>query len=143
MTQCHEDESEAAVLAALGLLKLGRGPMFTFPLTEEAQDESAPLHVQTHTIYSTHTCTVTGLRCIKQPVQRITAEIKAISVGLHVSLTNTSPRFGQVLKPVLDYIPESNLAEIKLFPHESKEGKRIKTRVYRKATYGKTRTDVV
>lgn len=67
VTQCHEDESEAAELAAPGPLQLGRGPVFTFPLTEEAQDESAPLHVQTHTIYSTHTCTVPDLRCIKQP----------------------------------------------------------------------------
>lgn len=68
MTQCHEDESEAAVLAALGPLELGQGPVFTFPLTEEAQDERAPLHVQTHTIYSTHTCAVTDLRCVKRPV---------------------------------------------------------------------------
>lgn len=72
VTQCHEDgdESEAAVLAAPGPAELGQGPVFTFPLTEEAQDESAPLHVQMHTIYSTRTCTVTGLRCIKQPVHR-------------------------------------------------------------------------
>lgn len=70
VTQCHEDESEAAVLAALGPLELGQGPVFTFPLTEEAQDERAPLHVQTHTIYSTHTCAVTDLRCVKQPVHR-------------------------------------------------------------------------
>lgn len=70
VTQWHEDESEAAVLAALGPAELGQGPMFTFPLTEEAQDERAPLHVQTHTIYSTHTCTVTDLCCIEQPVHR-------------------------------------------------------------------------
>lgn len=70
VTQCHEDESEAAVLAALGPAELGQGPLFTFPLAEEAQDERAPLHVQTHTIYSTHTCTVTDLRCVEQPVHR-------------------------------------------------------------------------
>lgn len=70
VTQCHEDETEAAALAAQGPVGLGQGPVFTFPLTEEAQDERAPLHVQTHTIYSTHTCTVTDLRCIKQPVTK-------------------------------------------------------------------------
>lgn len=70
VTQCHEDETEAAALAAQGPVGLGQGPVFTFPLTEEAQDERAPLHVQTHTIYSTHTCTVTDLRRIKQPVTK-------------------------------------------------------------------------
>lgn len=32
--------------------------------------------------------------------------------------------------------------EIKVFLHESKEGKRIETQVYKQATYGKTRADV-
>lgn len=66
MTQCHEDETAAAALAARGPLELGRGPVFTFPLTEEAQDERAPLHVQTHTIYSTRTCTAPDLRRVQR-----------------------------------------------------------------------------
>lgn len=88
-----------------------------------------------HTRARSQTCAASSSLCT---VDRITSEIKLISLHLHVSLTNTSLRFRQVLKPVLDYIPESNLAEMKLFLHESKEGKRIKTPVYGQATYGKT-----
>lgn len=30
-------------------MELGRGPVFTFPLAEEVQDERAPMRAQTHT----------------------------------------------------------------------------------------------
>lgn len=41
---------------AMGLMEFGWEPMFTFPLTEEAKDERAPLHTDT---YPLHTCTAT------------------------------------------------------------------------------------
>lgn len=93
-----------------------------------------------HTRAQSQTCAASSSLCT---VDWIPPEIQAISSRWCVSLTNTSLRFSQVSGPVLDYIPESNLAEIKLFLHESKEGKRIKTQAYRQATYGKTRTDVI
>lgn len=40
------------MLEALRLMMLGQGPMFTFSLTEKAQDERALLHTQKHTIYT-------------------------------------------------------------------------------------------
>lgn len=35
-----------------GPMELGRGPMFTFPLTEEAQDERASLHTDTYRLHT-------------------------------------------------------------------------------------------
>lgn len=93
-----------------------------------------------HTRAQSQTCAASSSLCTVDP---ITAEIKARRLRLRVSLANTSLRFSQVLNSGFDDIPESNLAEIKLFLHESEEGKRIKTRVSRQATYGKTRADVI
>lgn len=93
-----------------------------------------------HTRAQSQTCAASSSLCTVDP---ITAEIKARRLRLRVSLANTSLRFSQVLKSGFDDIPESNLAEIKPFLHESEEGKRIKTRVSRQATYGKTRADVI
>lgn len=41
----------AAAPEALELMELGRGPVFTFPLAEEAQDERAAERAQTHTVH--------------------------------------------------------------------------------------------
>lgn len=42
----------AAAPEALGLMKLGQRPVFTFSLTEEAQDERAPLHTDTYHVHT-------------------------------------------------------------------------------------------
>lgn len=39
------------MMGLMELMELGQGPMFTFPLTEEVQDERAALRAQTQTIY--------------------------------------------------------------------------------------------
>lgn len=58
-----------------------------------------------HTRAQSQTCAASSGPCT---VDWIAAKIQPTSLRLHVSLTNTSLRFGQVLEPELDYIPESN-----------------------------------
>lgn len=47
-------------LEALGLMELGQGPVFTFPLTEEAQDERATTACTDTYHPHTQPCTLTG-----------------------------------------------------------------------------------
>jgi len=71
----------AAAPEVLGLMELGRGPVFTFPLTEEAQDERAPLHTDT---YHPHTHAHLTDKYFGRTRGQIIVVIESIRAGLDV-----------------------------------------------------------